>query len=488
MKTQPRRFLLITSSQQDRARIQAVLETDSKLADSTFETAFDAAALKHLLACEGESGESLGRYDMVLCEAGIDGIDAETLFGCVRQALPDVPIVLLAEEGDIDDVAPFAREIAAPVVLKGETYLPLLPGAIHAGLQAERALTQSEARFERLAENAPDVIFRWSYANGFEYVSPASTEIFGFTPEEHYADPGLGYRRIHTDDLPTYEAVFSAFSDSEGPQRYCVVRWHHKEGHLVHIEFRMTPIYDEHGNLTAIEGIARDISQHVRSRKRLRELTARLTQAHEEERRRLARELHDEVGQALTIAKMRMRMVENALPEDATDAREKIALLESLVKDTLEDVRTLSHELRPPLLEEMGWGPALKTLCDSFSDRTGLPIRFTAEGGDARLMPEVELAAYRVVQEALTNIARHAEATQATVRARLLKHGLEIIIEDNGAGFEMEAIMQADAPNLGLGLLSMRERVDAVGGQITIDSVPGWSTRIHLYLPREELE
>jgi PAS domain S-box-containing protein len=488
MNTQPRRFLLITSSQQDRARIQAVLETDPKLANFTLESASDATTLKHLLGCDGEAGEPPDRYDMVLCEAGIEGMNASTLFECVQRALPDTPIVLIAGEEDIPQVAPFASEIAAPVVLKGDTYLPLLPGAIHARLQAERALTQSEARFERLAENAPDMIFRWSYANGFEYVSPASTEIFGFTPEEHYADPGLGYRRIHTDDLAVYESVFAAFGEPEGPQRYCVVRWHHKEGHLVHVEFRLTPIYDEHGNLTAIEGIARDISQHVRSRKRLRELTARLTQAHEEERRHLARELHDEVGQALTIAKMRMRMVENALPEDATDAREKIALLESLVKDTLEDVRTLSHELRPPLLEEMGWGPALKTLCDSFSDRTGLPIRFTAGGGDARLAPEIELTAYRVVQEALTNVARHAEATQATVRARLLKHGLEIIIEDNGEGFEMEAIMQADAPNLGLGLLSMRERVDAVGGQITIDSVPGWSTRIHLYLPREELD
>ncbi len=353
-------------------------------------------------------------------------------------------------------------------------------------LLIERALHQSEERFRRIAENAPDMIFRWSYARGFEYVNPAATEMIGYTPEEHYADPGLGYRSILIEDLPIYESVFSDLADPEGPRRHCVIRWIHKQGHLVHVEMRMTPIFDEHGNLIAIEGIARDISQHVRARERLRELTTRLTQAHEEERRRLARELHDEIGQALTIARIRTRMIEKSLPDDADDLREKMSMLDTLIREMLQNVRSLSHELRPPLLDEMGWKPALEALCESFSQRTGLPVAFKGGETNPRFNPDVELVAYRVMQEALTNIARHAHASRAQINADLVDGDLRLTIEDNGNGFDLEAVTHAAGPDVGLGLLSMAERVDTVGGLIEIDAAPGRGTRIEIRLPHEE--
>lgn len=354
--------------------------------------------------------------------------------------------------------------------------------------QAEAALQESEERFKRIAENAPDMIFRWSYARGFEYVSPASTEVVGYTPEEHYADPGLGYRNIHIDDIPIYESVFSDLANPEGPRRYCVIRWIHKDGHIKHIEMRMTPIFDRRGDLIAIEGIARDISQHVIARERLRELTARLTHAHEQERRRVAHELHDEIGQALTVAKMRLRMAENSLPEDATATREKLATLGKLLDETLQNVRALSHELRPPLLDEMGWEPALAWLCDSFSQRTGLPVLYHHTGGSDRLDGDVELVAYRVVQEALTNVARHAGAEEVRVTTSLTPAGLEIVIEDNGRGFNLAALNSGHSFQAGLGLLGMQERVDSVGGQLEIQSEPGHGTRVRINLPCKEPE
>ncbi len=352
--------------------------------------------------------------------------------------------------------------------------------------QVQAALRESEDRFKRIAENAPDMIFRWSYARGFEYVSRASTDVIGYTPEEHYADPGLGYRSIHIDDLPVYESVFSDLADPEGPRRYCVIRWHHKDGHLVHVEMRMTPIFDSRGNLIAIEGIARDISQHVIARARLSELTTRLTQAHEDERRRIAHELHDEIGQALTVAKMRVRMVKNAIPAESEGAHEKLDTLSSLIDETLQTVRALSHELRPPLLEEMGWEPALASLCESFSQRTSLPVQFISEGPPGRLSPVLELTAYRVVQEALTNIVRHANAQHALVHAQFSADQLTIVVEDDGDGFDLDALTHADRPNVGLGLLGMKERVDNVGGRLDIDTAPGTGTRLKVSLPTKE--
>lgn len=476
-----RHFLLLAPPDQPGSEIAAALQADPLLAGCEITQITDCTTLEKL--ANRAAARPVERYDLALSHLRFEGLAGSALVERLRDLLPATPLVLLARDDELELAAELVSAYDIPVLPSAPPYLPLLPGAVRSELRSERALRQSEERFQHIAENAPDMIFRWSYARGFEYVSPASTEIIGYTPEEHYADPGLNYRSIHIEDIPVYESVFSDLADPDGPRRYCVIRWHHKDGHTVHVEMRMTPIFDRHGNLIAIEGIARDISQHVRARERLRELTTRLTAAHEEERRRLARELHDEVGQALSIAKMRMRMVQNALPEGAADAQDRLALLDDLIKETLEDVRTLSHELRPPLLDEMGWAPALESLCDSFSQRTDLPVTFENEAGRMRLAPDVELTVYRVVQEALTNAARHASANQVLVRAWACDGEFRISVRDDGAGFDIAAIQQTDRPNYGLGLLSMRERVDTVGGVIAIQSAPGRGTQITVAIP-----
>jgi len=149
----------------------------------------------------------------------------------------------------------------------------------------------------------------------------------------------------------------------------------------------------------------------------------------------------------------------------------------------LHDVRALSRELRPPLLEEMGWAPALELLCESFAERSGLSVGYKQSATVDRLPHESELAAYRVVQEALTNAARHAQAKHITVSTALESDRLAVSIADDGVGFDLDA---ATGEGAGLGLLGMQERVDTVGGTLNIDSTPGGGTRIIAYLPREE--
>jgi PAS domain S-box-containing protein len=354
--------------------------------------------------------------------------------------------------------------------------------------RAEKALLESQERFKRIAENAPDMIYRWTYARGYEYVSPACTEVSGYRPEQYYADPGLGYRIIHPDDLHSYEETISDLANPEGPRRYCVIRWFHKDGHIVHIEMRMTPLFDERDELAGLEGIVHDISEHVLARERLRELTTQITRAHEDERQRIARELHDEIGQALTIAKMRLRMAEGALPEQAGTAHERLEALNDLVEETLQNVRALSHELRPPLLDELGWEPALAWLCTSFSQRTGLAVGYRHRGLAGRLLPEIELTAYRAVQEALTNVIRHAGAQKAMVHAQLSRDALALTIQDDGRGFDVALLDRAGRPDVGLGLLGMQERVHTAGGEMQIDSTPGEGTTIRVYLPHKKAE
>lgn len=349
--------------------------------------------------------------------------------------------------------------------------------------RAEDALSKSEDRFRRLAQNAPDMIFRWSYRVGFEYVSPASLEVTGYTPEEYYGDPGLNYRTVHPDDIPVYDSIFSDLADPERPRQYSIVRVFHKDGHIVHLELRLTPIYDGRRELIAMEGIARDVSQHIITNARLRELSTRLTQAQEEERRRVASELHDEVGQSLTVTKMRLKMLSSTLPPEAEAARDQLKMLGGLVEESLQTVRSLSHQLRPPLLDEMGWQPALEWLCEGFSKRADLPIQYKHRGPAERLVPGIELAAYRVVQEALTNVLRHANASQVKVSSTLSSAKLKITVKDNGQGFDVYALRNANKPDVGLGLLSMQERIDINGGQLHIESKPGKGTSVVASFP-----
>ncbi len=482
MQTLQPRLLLVDGDPVDHALVHTELTADPSLM-CLIDDAPDIETLERLL-------RQKQRYDLALAAMSLQNLSGAEIVQRIQEAVPELPIVMLVRTDEIGLAAQMAlHQGIAGYVLKGESHGGLLPATVRGVLErvaARRAAREAEERFRRLAENAPDMIFRWSYARGFEYVSPASTEVVGYTPEEHYADPGLGYRVIHPDDIPVYESVFSDLADPEGPRRYCVIRWFHKDGHIVHVEMRMTPIFDARGELVAIEGIARDISQHVIARARLRELTSRLTQAQEEERRRIARELHDEIGQELTIAKMRLRMVENALPAEAEAVHEKLKMLGTLLDETLQNVRHLSHELRPPLLDEMGWEPALALVCDTFSQRTELPVIYRHSGSADRLDPDVEMVAYRVVQESLTNVARHANARQVVVHADLSSDELTLTIEDDGQGFDMAALDHTSDAAVGLGLLGMQERVDMVGGRIQIVTAPGKGTRVEVHLPRKE--
>jgi PAS domain S-box-containing protein len=472
------RILLVDSNPKDRELICNLL-SEHEVIESSDRQGFDA----HL---------ATGGFDLVMVYLDALQMGGAEAIGHVREAIPGVPVIVLDDVGDGEMAFQTLRQGAVEYVPKVRNRLQRLPGIVHAVIsrvQAERAAEEAEARFRQLAENAPDIIFRWSYAHGYEYVSPASAAVIGYTPEEHYADPGLGYRAIHPDDLPVYEGVLSDLADPEGPRRLCVIRWRHRRGRYVYVEMHMTPIFDESGQLIAIEGISRDVSEHVLAKQRLRELSSRVIKVGEEERQRIARELHDEVGQALMAVKMGLRMAERSLPETGTEsARERLSRLGGLVDDTIASVRALSHELRPPLLDEVGLEPALAWLCDSFSQHTGIPVRYTSEmDSPVTLSRDAELAVYRIVQEALTNAARHAHPSEVIVHARCdSDDALVAVVEDDGRGFDLRAVRGSAAPGQGLGILGMYERADLVGGKLIIDSLPDGGTRVSVRIPLEE--
>jgi signal transduction histidine kinase len=214
---------------------------------------------------------------------------------------------------------------------------------------------------------------------------------------------------------------------------------------------------------------------------RLRQMSSQVLTAQEEERKRIARELHDDTAQALTSVLVRLRLLERSLEDERL--RRRLTELRDLTGATLEGVRRLAIDLRPPMLDDLGLEAALQSLVQDFSQRWPVKATFTS-GRLGRLPVGVELVLYRIVQEALSNVAKHADASQVLVRLTRKGRALRLLVEDDGCGFDVEATK--DSRESGLGLFGMEERLALVGGTLRVESATRGGTRVSadVLLPR----
>jgi len=207
-----------------------------------------------------------------------------------------------------------------------------------------------------------------------------------------------------------------------------------------------------------------------------RDVVQRVVEAQEQERARLARELHDETGQALTSILLGLKGLEDVV--DTSEGSASVAALRELVVSTLRSVRGLAVELRPTALDDFGLVPALERLADTFREKTGVEVAIEAQLGEARLEPSLETTLYRLVQEALTNVLKHADARHVSISLVRKDGSVSAVVEDDGRGFSPETPRRE-----ALGLVGMRERVGLVGGRISIESAPGAGTTLAVEVP-----
>ena len=245
---------------------------------------------------------------------------------------------------------------------------------------------------------------------------------------------------------------------------------------IVHDKLGASPSFTDEDarlaeSLATRAAIAVELSQRVS-----RDTVRRVVEAQENERARLARELHDETGQALTSILLGLKALDDQVEGEA--GRTAVGELRELVVSTLQDVRRLAVELRPAALDDFGLVPALERLLDTVGDQSGLHVDFQPRLGDLRLPTEVEIALYRIVQEALTNVVKHAQARRLSV---LLSHSdavVRVVVEDDGRGFDAET-----AGSGGIGLLGMHERIALVGGRLSVESTEGAGTMLIVEVP-----
>ena len=343
------------------------------------------------------------------------------------------------------------------------------------------ALSEVDARYRTLIEQIPAVVFMAFLDKGFgeAYVSPQIETMLGFTQEEWLNDPVRWYQQIHPDDKARW-SVEAADLFITGQPLKSLYRVLARDGHVVWFHCEAKMVRNDSGQPWFIHGVAFDISELKRAEaagredaERLKVLSRRLMEVQEAERRKIALELHDEIGQVLTGLKLTLEMGSRLPAQQVGSTLEQVR---GLVNDLMARVRKLSLDLRPAMLDDLGLLPTLLWHIEHYTAQTRIRVNFKHSGLEKRrFAPEVETAAYRLVQEALTNVARHAQAAEATVRISTHRQTLLIEIEDNGRGFDVESVMMAGETT---GFAGMRERVVLLEGQFTVESQPGAGTRL----------
>jgi len=359
---------------------------------------------------------------------------------------------------------------------------------IEAQKQTETRLRRSEQQFREIAEHVRDV-FWIAPPQGcpMTYVSPACRDMTGYAPEEFYATPGLWQGLLHPDDRAR---VLATVNDLAAGRGFDVeYRLRHRDGSVRWVRDRAFVVRGEDEAVQRVIGVAEDVTERRRgeealraSRERLRNLAARLHSVSEEESRRMAREIHDELGQKLTRLRMDLDWIDGQLREDQTDLAGCVRSAKQMLGDVFGSVRRISSRLRPPILDDMGLAAAVEWLVDDFRSRARWRIDLDLRAEHLGPDPDRDTALFRILQEALTNAARHSGASRVDVR--LVADAATVLLEvrDDGRGISVAALEDARSH----GLVGMRERAGAIGGRVRVERAAPCGTLVRVRAPTGE--
>ena len=341
--------------------------------------------------------------------------------------------------------------------------------------EANAALEISERRYRLLFENANDIVFTTDLDGALTSINRAGEELTGYSREEAAGKNFVSI--VAPESVSAVRDMLRRKQAGDVERTQYEVEIIARDGRRIPLEIH-TSLLDQDGQPAGVHGIARDITERKQAEQALIKLNERL----EDEARRIAHALHDEAGQLLSSVHLALEEFAQELP---SSSRARLAVVKELLDQVEEELRRLSHELRPTVLDDLGLAPALEFLAGRVGKRSGLEITVHDEIED-RLPVPVETALYRSLQEALMNVVRHAQASHVQVTVRELEGVLECAIQDDGVGFDPRAV-QARRGDRGLGLIGIRERASALGGTLIIQSAPGQGTVIRIAIPLERL-
>ncbi|MBI3523293.1 MAG: PAS domain S-box protein [Betaproteobacteria bacterium] len=437
-------------------------------------------------------------WDAILCEHRLPGLSALAALKLMQSLDFDLPFIVISDS--IDDKAAARAMRAGAHDCFARNSLERLAPAIEREVRDARhradhraaleMLKESEARFRVLAANLPGMVFQLQVEPDnslrFVYVSEGCHKLFGLKQHELLATPQRFLAAIDTTDRAIFEQMLK-----ESAIGFATLNWEGRifsNGQAKWINLRSTPQRLDAGGIQW-QGIVTDITRSKEievqlrgSREQLSELSFHLESAKEEERERIARDIHDELGSTLVAIKIDLALLGAKLPAEpvgGTLLRDKAHMIEALVDRAMNTVSRVARELRPGILKEFGLPAAIEYQAEDFSQRTGIVCRVKCDEDGIELDEKTSLALFRVLQEALTNVAKHAHASLVVVRLRREKGRIALEIRDNGRGIS-EADMNKPKS---FGLRGIRERASSLNGEFTITSAEQGGSHIILLVP-----
>jgi len=349
---------------------------------------------------------------------------------------------------------------------------------------SKETILKSEQKYRELVETSIDMIWTVDKKGTVIFVNNAAIDILGWEPDEIVGRSFIEF--VGPDDKErVYQTIMDVMKTTDRYSNYesSILR---KNGTVANV---ITHAVVNHDNITGeawLTGTSRDITERVYAEKLLNQkneqlqlLSSYLQTIREEERKHIAREIHDELGQQLTGLKMDLAWMNRKSVEKNSDLSDKLADMLKLVDETIKTIRKISSDLRPGILDDLGLIPAVEWQCHEFEKRTKIKCNFLNRVPDALIDKEASTGVFRILQESLTNIARHSDATEVKVEFDQKLDQFLLLINDNGKGFEQDKILIKQT----LGLVGMRERAGMLNGSLTILSTPNKGTQVSLLFP-----
>ncbi len=424
--------------------------------------------------------------NVILTDYLMPGMSGIELLEILNQQSMEFPVIMITGQGD-ENIAAYAMKLGAKdYLVKTEDFFALLPRVIEKVVYKEKlkqSLRESDKKYKILFDGANDAIFIADIETG--HILDANREaerLIGRSREEII---NMHRSKIHPPDKAEYyrehfrkhiEADRIVDFDAE------VIR---KDGTIVPVSISANVI-QLHGR-KLIQGIFRDCTEQKRGEDLARNLSQRMMQAQERERQMISYELHDRIAQNLSSLKLSCDLLFDGQSNISPELKEKKINLSQEIEQTIIAVRDLSYELRPPGIDEMGLVTAIEIYCEEFSEKSGLEVEFQSAGLlELNLDDDIKIHLYRLIQEGLNNIQKHAHADRATIKLVGASPNIILRIEDNGKGFDVRERELALGKEKRMGLRSMKERVNLLGGEITIRSRLMKGTKIVIKLPLKE--
>jgi two-component system sensor histidine kinase UhpB len=435
--------------------------------------------------------------DLILSDYHLPDFDGLSALALAHHKYPQAPFIFVSGAMGEEVAIESLKQGATDYVLKD--HLARLGPAVKRALreaeerrerqQAEAALRESEQRYRLLVNSLPAVVYRGYYDGSVDFIDD-KVELIGGYPREEFDSRRLKWTDLVVpEDRQLFAEIFlEGLKGSRSFLREYRVR--RRDGKIVWIQDRGQIIVDASGRVDYVSGVFFDITQRQaakeaqrESERRLRFLTTQLLTAQERERKRISMELHDELGQGLTALKLQIRAIQRGLGTEERELQVDCAELLQYLDGVIDNVRRLSRDLSPAILEDLGLTSALRYLLDEVGKHLKVNPVIEIDGLNDLFPPEAQITIYRIFQECLTNITKHAEAKEVSLLIKEKDGQIAVTLEDDGKGFDVSEVLSRDATRRGLGLAALDERARMLGGTLKIQSRPGAGTRITCNIP-----